>query len=96
MDSIDIKCPCCKAKISVSRESGQILHFEEFKKGPAEFGSFLEKQKDRKNELARKFESAKEKSKTRLQSIEEKIAFAKKRVEASGDTSRPPNPLDQD
>ena len=96
MESFEIKCPCCKAKISVSRDTGLILHVEEFKKGPAEFGNFLEKQKDRKNELARKFESAKEKSKTHLQSIEEKIAFAKKRVDETGDTTRPPNPLDQD
>jgi Zn-finger nucleic acid-binding protein len=96
MDALNIKCPCCKAVISVSRESGQILHVEEYKKGPAEFSSFLEKQKSRKDDLARKFEASKEKTKTRLQAIEEKIAFAKKRVDESGDTSRPPNPLDQD
>ncbi len=84
MNTLDIKCPCCKAVITVNKETGLILHVEEYKKGPAEFDSFLSKQKSRKDEIARKFEDSKEKSKNRLQAIEEKIAFAKKRVEEEG------------
>lgn len=83
MNDIEIKCPCCKAKISISRETGQVLHAEEFKKGPAEFGSFLEKQKSRSQELARKFDQAKEKGKTRLAAINEKIEWKKQHLDDS-------------
>ena len=81
MDEIEIKCPHCKAKITVSRQSGQILHHEEFKKGPAEFASFLEKQKSRSEDLKRKFEESQKKGAQRLKTIEEKIAWAKKQVD---------------
>jgi hypothetical protein len=84
METSDIKCPCCKAVITVNKETGLILHVEEHKKGPAEFDSFLEKQKSRKQDLSRKFEAAKEKSKTHLQGIEEKIAYAQKKLQDEG------------
>lgn len=92
MDEIEIKCPHCKAKITVSRQSGQILHHEEFKKGPAEFDSFLEKQKSRSEDLRRKFEESQKKGATRMKGIEEKIAWAKKRV----DENPPVRPPDMD
>ena len=81
MDTLNVKCPCCKAVLTVNRETGLILHTEEYKKGPAEFDSFLDKQRQRKDEISRKFEASKEKSKSNLKNIEEKIAYAKKRVD---------------
>jgi len=70
METIEIKCPCCKTMIVVNKENGHILHNEEDKKGPAEFDSFLQKQKSRSEDLKRKFEESKDKSRTRLQSID--------------------------
>lgn len=79
METLTVKCPCCKATLTVSKDLGTLLHCEEFKKGPAEFNDFLEKQKSRKQDLERKFEASKEKSQGRLKAIEEKIELARKR-----------------
>jgi hypothetical protein len=79
METLTIKCPCCKATLTISKDLGSILHCEEVKKGPAEFDSFLQKQKSRKEELERKFEASKEKSQNRLKTIEEKIELTKRR-----------------
>jgi hypothetical protein len=92
MDDIEIKCPHCKARITISRQSGQILHHEEFKKGPAAFDSFLEKQKSRSEDLKRKFEESQRKGAERMKSIEEKIAWAKKHA----DENPPVRPPDMD
>ncbi|OGS36160.1 MAG: hypothetical protein A2293_04570 [Elusimicrobia bacterium RIFOXYB2_FULL_49_7] len=81
MDAIHVKCPCCKASLTVSTESGQVLHFEELKRGPADFGNFLDKQKNRSEELTRKFEQAKEKSQSRLQTINEKVEWKKQHLD---------------
>jgi hypothetical protein len=83
MSDIEIKCPCCKAKISVSRETGQVLHFEEQKKGPEDFTNFLDRQKSRSQDLARKFDQAKEKGKSRLAAINEKIEWKKQHLDDS-------------
>ncbi|MFH0918879.1 MAG: hypothetical protein V1913_00840 [Fibrobacterota bacterium] len=79
METLTVKCPCCKAVLTLSQDLGTILHCEEFKKGPAEFNNFLQKQKSRKEDLERKFEASKEKSQSRLKTIEEKIELAKRR-----------------
>ena len=79
MRTNEITCPCCKARITINMENGNILHHEEFKKGPAQFDDFLSAQKSRKEAIAQKFEESKLKSQTRLKSIEEKIAWAQKR-----------------
>lgn len=84
MDTLEVKCPCCKATLTVNAQTGLVLHSEEYKKGPAEFDSFLAKQQNRKNDLERKFEEAREKSKTRLKEIEEKMAYARKKAEDEG------------
>ena len=80
MKTIDITCPCCKATLTLKADSGKILKYEEFKKGPAAFSDFLEKQKSRKDDLAKKFMEARQKSKQRLKDIGEKIDFAKQRL----------------
>jgi len=79
METLTVKCPCCKAVLTVSKDLGTLLHCEEYKKGPAEFGDFIQKQKNRKEELERKFEASKEKSQSRLKTIEEKIELARRR-----------------
>ncbi len=79
MDTREIRCPCCNATLIVKAGTSEILQATPFKKGPAEFNDFLQKQKGRTEELARKFEAVKEKSKTRLRSIEDKIRYAKER-----------------
>lgn len=80
MKTIEIKCPCCKAKIVINSDSSTILHFEEFKKGPADFNDFVAAQKSRKEALSQKFEESKQKSQSRLKSIEEKIAWSQQRT----------------
>jgi Zn-finger nucleic acid-binding protein len=81
MKTMEVKCPCCKATLTLSRESGKILKYEEFKKGPADFSDFVQKQKSRHEDLAKKFSESKERSRQRLRDIHEKIDFAKKRLE---------------
>ena len=82
MESLNIICPCCNTALSISRETGEILHHEETKKGPADFSDFLSKQKSRKEDIARKFEESREKNQGRLKTIEEKIAWTKKKIES--------------
>ena len=81
MELVEIQCPCCRAAITVNKASGEILKFEAHKKGPASFDGFMEKQKSRSNDLARKFDEAREKSKSRLKTIGDKISLAKKHLD---------------
>ena len=81
MEPLIITCPCCKASLAVSPETGEVLHHDEQKKGPADFSDFLTKQKSRKEDIARKFDESREKNQTRLKSIEEKIAWTKKKLD---------------
>ena len=76
----------CNAGALATAGQGTALSvmFEAHKKGPASFNGFMEKQKSRSDDLARKFDQAREKSKSRLKTIGDKISLAKKHLDEEG------------
>jgi hypothetical protein len=94
-----IDCPCCKARIEVDRKTGKVLrHWEKplVKEGGDLMAEAMKKMKEDKERLDSYFNSAGRSMEEKKKELEEKFRKEKKRIEESGDTSRPENPFDLD
>lgn len=94
-----IDCPVCKARIEVERRTGKVLkHWErpQVKEGADPIQEALKKMKEDKSKLNGYFSSAKETMDEKKKDLLDKFDKEKKRIQESGDTSRPVNPMDLD
>jgi len=95
-----IDCPCCKARIEVDRKTGKVLkHWD--KPQPKQAGGDLmqeamKKMQADKSRLDDYFSNAGKSLEEKKKELEAKFEAEKKRIEESGDTSRPENPWDLD
>jgi len=94
-----IDCPCCKARIEVDRRTGKVLkHWEkpQVKEGGDLMQEALKKIKADKDRLDSYFSNAGKSMEDKKKELEEQFEKEKKRIEDSGDISKPINPLDLD
>lgn len=94
-----VDCPCCKARIEVDRQNGKVLrHWEkpEVKEGTDPMQEAFKKMKADKSRLDDYFNNAGKSMEEKKKELEEKFKQEKKRIEDSGDTSKPINPMDLD
>ncbi|HAN06000.1 MAG TPA: hypothetical protein DCQ25_12335 [Elusimicrobia bacterium] len=94
-----VECPCCQVRIEVDRRTGKVLkHWEKpkVKEGGDLMTEALKKIQDDKSRLDSYFNNAGKSLEDKKKELDEKFAAEKKRIEESGDTSKPINPLDLD
>lgn len=94
-----VDCPCCKARIEVDRRTGKVLrHWDKpkVKEGGDLMTEALKKIQEDKSRLDSYFNNAGKSLEDKKKELEEKFEKEKKRIEESGDTSRPINPMDLD
>ena len=94
-----IDCPCCKARIEVDRKTGKVVkHWEkpQVKEGGDLMAESLKKLQADKNRLDDYFKNAGRSMEEKKKELEAQFEKEKKRIEDSGDTSKPINPLDLD
>lgn len=98
-ETIYVECPCCGERIEIDKKSGKIIkHFTkpEVKDGVDPMQAALEKIKQDKNRLNDYFLSAGQTLKDKEKKLAEQFENEKKRIQESGDNSRPVNPMDLD
>ncbi len=94
-----IDCPCCKARIEVDAKTGKVIkHWEKpkVKEGGDLMAEAMKKMQADKSRLDDYFNNAGKSMEEKKKELERKFAEEKKRIEDSGDTSKPINPLDLD
>jgi hypothetical protein len=94
-----IDCPKCKARIEVERRSGKVVRLwekPEIKEGSDPIKEALKKMKEEKDKLDGYFSSAKDSMESKKKELLEKFDKEKKKIQESGDTTRPINPMDLD
>ncbi len=94
-----IDCPCCKARIEVDRKTGKVVkHWEkpQVKEGGDLMQEALKKIQEDKSRLDSYFNNAGRSMEEKRKELEKKFEEEKKRIEDSGDTSKPINPMDLD
>lgn len=94
-----IDCPKCKVRIEIEKRSGRVIKFwekPEIKEGSDYIKESLKKMKEEKNKLNGYFSSAKDSMESKKKELLEKFDREKKKIQASGDTSRPISPMDLD
>lgn len=94
-----VDCPCCKARIEVDRRTGKVLkHWEkpQVKEGGDLMAESLKKIQADKSRLDDYFKNAGKSMEDKQKELEAQFEKEKKRIEDSGDTSKPINPLDLD
>jgi hypothetical protein len=84
---LKVKCPCCKAELTIDPLSGEVLSHAEEKKKAKDFDSFLKEQKNRSSSLDEKFRAAQEAEKKRAALLEKKFKLGQ---EKPIDESEPP------
>jgi len=94
-----IDCPCCKARIEVDRKTGKVLkHWEkpQVREGGDLMQEALKKIQEDKSRLDNYFNNAGKSMEEKKKELEAQFEKEKKRIEDSGDKSRPINPMDLD
>lgn len=94
-----IDCPICKARIEVEKRTGRVVrHWEkpEIREGADPIKEALKKMKEDKDKLNGYFSTAKDSMESKKKELLEKFDKEKKKIQESGDTSRPINPMDLD
>ena len=94
-----IDCPCCKARVEVDKRTGKVLrHWEKpvVKEGGDPMQEAFKKMKADKSRLDDYFSNAGKSLEDKKKELEDKFQKEKKRIEESGDTSKPENPFDLD
>ena len=94
-----IDCPCCKVRIEVDRKTGKVLrHWEKpvVKEGVDPMQEAIKKMKAENSRLDDYFNNAGRSLEDKKKELNDKFEKEKKRIEDSGDTSRPINPMDLD
>ena len=91
------KCPCCGAGLEIDTEARRVVRSaagDEKKADPME--AALRKLEEDRKRLDSYFSGAGRSMEEKRRELEEKFAAEKKRIEETGDTSRPVNPMDLD
>jgi len=91
--SVQVKCPCCDATLTVDSSSGNVLFTEKPRKKGLSFEDAIQDLQREKETADDRFKDAFEKESTRLKSIEGKFQEALKRKDELDDAV---NPLDFD
>ncbi len=94
-----VDCPCCKAQIEVDKRTGKVVkHWEkkQAKAGVDPMQEALLKIQEDKKRLDAYFNGAGKSLEDKKKELAEKFEQEKKKIEESGDTSRPINPMDLD
>jgi len=94
-----VDCPCCTARIEVDKKNGKVLRTWEkpaVKEGSDPMQEAFKKMKEDKSRLDSYFSGAGKSLQDKKRELDERFEKEKKRVEDSGDTSRPLNPMDLD
>lgn len=94
-----IDCPCCKARIEVDRKTGKVVkHWEkpEVKPGGDLMAEAMKKMQADKGRLDAYFSNAGRSMEEKKKELEDRFEKEKKRIEESGDKSKPINPMDLD
>lgn len=94
-----VDCPCCKARIEVDRKTGKVVkHWEKpkVKEGGDLMAESLKKIQADKSRLDDYFKNAGKAMEDKKKELEAQFEKEKKRIEDSGDTSKPINPMDLD
>jgi hypothetical protein len=89
MQEINLKCPCCKAKIIVDPETGGILKYEKHKEAAQSLDEFLKSEKTRSDDLAAKFAEAREKEDSKKELLDKKFEWAKKNKDKLPEAPKP-------
>jgi hypothetical protein len=94
-DRIDVVCPCCRTKLVVEKESGEILAEERVKQDTDQsFSDALNKVRSGSARRDEAFAKAFDRTQ-RLDDLLDK-KFEEARKKAKDDTSKPVNPMDMD
>ena len=94
-----VDCPCCKARIEVDRKTGKVVkHWEKpkVKEGGDLMAESLKKIQADKSRLDDYFNNAGKAMEDKKKELEAQFEKEKKRIEDSGDKSKPINPMDLD
>ncbi|NLB63464.1 MAG: hypothetical protein GX801_05075 [Fibrobacter sp.] len=75
--TLNVSCPCCQTVIVVDALSGEVFSHEKPKKEKESIAEFMERQKNRSQELDAKMAAAMEKQKNRKELLERKFQAAK-------------------
>ncbi|HNR39724.1 MAG TPA: hypothetical protein PKN61_11865 [Acidobacteriota bacterium] len=93
--TIDVQCPHCQSRLTVDRETGEVLLSKKHEKREVEsFDSAVANARDWDRRKENLFEQAFEQEKKRKDMLEKKFREAQKQTE--GDDSPPPKPFDFD
>ncbi|MBO4556535.1 MAG: hypothetical protein J5706_07220 [Elusimicrobiales bacterium] len=97
--SFIIECPCCGERLEIDRESGKVIKRwpkPEIAEGSDIFAEGMKKLEEEKARLDSYFDGAGEMLKNKEKELDSLFEKEKKRIEESGDFSRPDSPFDLD
>lgn len=78
---LNVECPCCKAKLVVDRETGDVLQSVARKEAPPSLESFMKAESGRAKDLEDKFAEARRLEDNRLALLEKKFEWAKRNAD---------------
>ncbi|RMG47221.1 MAG: hypothetical protein D6718_04155 [Acidobacteria bacterium] len=93
-DALDVRCPLCRARLSVDRDTGEVLHASPDRAGKRDFDDVLGEVRRAGEKREKDFLRAFKVEKRRRELLEKK--FERARQEAADDDGMPLNPLDLD
>ena len=91
-----VDCPCCGARVEVDRESGRVLqHWAKHERPKGDpLKHAVDKLKADQARLENWFVTAQDQLEAQKKRALERFEAERQRIAREGDTSRPPNPLD--
>ena len=93
-DNIELSCPCCRTKLIVDRDSGEILFEERPKRSGFTWDDALEARESKQQEAEKMFAKGMDRQRNADDILEKKFREALKRADESDDP--PPRIFDLD
>jgi hypothetical protein len=89
MKALEVDCPCCKAKLILDPQTGEIIQAKEHKEKPQSLQEFLKSESTRNQDLADKFAQAKQKEEAKKDLLNKKFEWAKKNQDKLPEAPKP-------
>jgi len=95
---IEVKCPCCEAKLHVDPELGAVIRYEEHKKPPAieDLSAAVQKMKVEEARRGEVFQKSVDDHKGHQKVLERKFDELLKQAKENPDAPKPKRPFDFD
>jgi hypothetical protein len=95
---VEVRCPCCEAKLQIDAELKAVISYEEHKRPPAieDIGAAVQKMKGEEARRGEVFQKSFEQQKDHQKVLERKFDELLKQAKENPDAPKPKNPFDFD